>query len=47
MFKNRKLITLSGGEKQRVALAIITALDSKVILLDEPFTNVDRTSRAK
>ncbi|QBP17775.1 ATP-binding cassette domain-containing protein [Acetilactobacillus jinshanensis] len=46
-FKNRKLNTLSGGEKQRVALAIITALNSKVILLDEPFTNVDHFSRAK
>lgn len=43
--KNRLLNTLSGGEKQRVALAIIKALDSKVILLDEPFTNVDQKSR--
>lgn len=44
-FKNRQLSSLSGGEKQRVALAIVTALDPKVILLDEPFTNVDETSR--
>lgn len=43
--KNRQLNTLSGGEKQRVALAIIKALNSKLILLDEPFTNVDQKSR--
>ncbi|WP_281165818.1 ABC transporter ATP-binding protein [Liquorilactobacillus sicerae] len=43
--KHRKLQTLSGGEQQRVALATVLALDSQVILLDEPFANVDLTGR--
>lgn len=44
-FKQRKLQTLSGGEQQRVALATVLALDSQIILLDEPFANVDLTGR--
>lgn len=43
--KNRSFKTLSGGEKQKVALSIVVAIDAPVILLDEPFTNVDIDSR--
>lgn len=39
------LMTLSGGEKQKVALAAVLAADSHYLLLDEPFANVDPTSR--
>ncbi|PWG00582.1 ABC transporter ATP-binding protein [Levilactobacillus bambusae] len=43
--KHRTLTQLSGGEKQKVALAIIVAMNSQVILLDEPFASVDPEAR--
>ena len=42
---DQELLTLSGGEKQRVALATIFAMQSDIILLDEPFANVDPDAR--
>lgn len=42
---DRPFIKLSGGEKQRVALAIIMAMDPPLILLDEPFACCDMTTR--
>jgi energy-coupling factor transport system ATP-binding protein len=37
--------TLSGGEKRRVALAGVIALDPEVLVLDEPFIGMDFDSR--
>ena len=44
-FKDRRLETLSGGEKRKVALASTLILDQNILLFDEPTAGMDPRSR--
>lgn len=46
-FKDRLVYSLSGGEKRKLALAGIIALDTPIILFDEPGAALDPSSREK
>lgn len=43
---NRDVQRLSGGERQRLALALALSHSPSVLILDEPFSNLDKAWRA-
>lgn len=42
---DQKISTMSGGEQQRVALAVLIAMDVDCFILDEPFASCDPEAR--
>lgn len=46
-YSDRSPYHLSFGQKKRIAIAGVIAMDPSIIILDEPFSNLDYPSRSK
>ncbi len=46
-FADRRTFSLSGGERRKAALAGIIAIDTSIVLLDEPSSGLDTRSRGQ
>ncbi|MDI6791945.1 MAG: energy-coupling factor transporter ATPase [bacterium] len=44
-FEDRDTSALSGGEKQRLAIASMLALDPRILVMDAPFTDLDHAGK--
>jgi energy-coupling factor transporter ATP-binding protein EcfA2 len=47
VFKDKKTLALSGGQKRKLSLAGIIALDSDILIFDEPTAGLDPKSRSE